>query len=195
MLGRTETRTRDRMYFRRYEQLETSPETIQQELRPAVCERRQTDIQTDRLKENYSIDETDIPKIEPKLRILDRRSLKTQPASPLTKTHKEDRYTCLSRVAMGVCKAIKGMFYIVQYPVHWTAQSALHFAPPLPPTRQTYSFRHQLCFSGEHSIHAAITRNDYSLTFPQLSIARYSFTQLSGLRHSGENENAQTSKR
>ena len=38
---------------RRYEQLETSPETIEQELRPAVCERRQTD----RLNENYSIDD------------------------------------------------------------------------------------------------------------------------------------------
>ena len=37
---------------RRYKQLETSPETIEQELRPAVCEHRQTD----RLKENYSID-------------------------------------------------------------------------------------------------------------------------------------------
>ena len=37
---------------RRYEQLETSPETIEQELRPAVSEHRQTD----RIKENYSID-------------------------------------------------------------------------------------------------------------------------------------------
>ena len=60
-----------------------------------------------------------------------------------------------------------------------TAQIALHFAPP-PPTRQTS--------------HTAITREDYSLTFPPLSIARYSFIQLSGLRHSGDNENAQTSK-
>ena len=34
---------------RRYGQVETSPETIEQELRPAVCE-------TDRFKENYSID-------------------------------------------------------------------------------------------------------------------------------------------
>ena len=42
---------------RRYEQLETFPETIEQELRPAVCERRQTDRQTDRRKENYSIDD------------------------------------------------------------------------------------------------------------------------------------------
>ena len=40
-------RTRDR----RYEQLETSPETIEQEMRHAVCEQRR---QTDRLKENYS---------------------------------------------------------------------------------------------------------------------------------------------
>ena len=38
---------------RRCEQLETFPETIEPELRPAVCERRQTD----RLKENYSIDD------------------------------------------------------------------------------------------------------------------------------------------
>ena len=28
--------------FRRYEQFETSPETIERELRPAVCEQRQT---------------------------------------------------------------------------------------------------------------------------------------------------------
>ena len=38
-------------------------------------------------------------------------------------------------------------------------------------------------------------RNDYSLTFPPLSIARYSFIQLSRLRRREENENAKTSKR
>ena len=37
---------------RRYQQLYTFPETIEQELRHAVCECRQTD----RFKENYSID-------------------------------------------------------------------------------------------------------------------------------------------
>ena len=37
--------------FRRYEQFETSPETIEQELRPGVCYLRQTDF-----KENYSTD-------------------------------------------------------------------------------------------------------------------------------------------
>ena len=35
-----------------YDQLDISPKTIEQELRPAVCERRQTD----RLMENYSTD-------------------------------------------------------------------------------------------------------------------------------------------
>ena len=42
---------------------------------------------------------------------------------------------------------------------------------------ETCSLRHQLEFSGKHSSHAAITRNDYSPTFP--SITRYSFIQLS----------------
>ena len=36
----------------RYEQFEISPETIEQELRPVVCEQRQTDI----CKASYSID-------------------------------------------------------------------------------------------------------------------------------------------
>ena len=40
---------------RRYEQSVTFPETIEQELQPAVCEHRQTDI----FKENYSIDDGD----------------------------------------------------------------------------------------------------------------------------------------
>ena len=38
-------------------------------------------------------------------------------------------------------------------------------------------------------------RNDYSLTFPPLSIARYSFIQLSRLRRREVKENDQTSKR
>ncbi len=42
--------------------------------------------------------------------------------------------------------------------------------------------------------HAAIMRKDYSLTFPPLSIARYSFIQLTELGRRGENENAQTLK-
>ena len=42
---------------------------------------------------------------------------------------------------------------------------------------------------------AAITREYYSLTFPPLSIARYSFIQPSELGRHGENENTQASKR
>ena len=38
------------------DQFETSPEAIEPELRTALCERRQTDRQTDRLKTNYRID-------------------------------------------------------------------------------------------------------------------------------------------
>ena len=38
-------------------------------------------------------------------------------------------------------------------------------------------------------------RNGYSITFPPLSIARYSFIQLSRLRRREVKENAQTSKR
>ena len=40
------------MHDSRNEQFETSPETIEQELRPVVCEQRQTD----RFKDNYYID-------------------------------------------------------------------------------------------------------------------------------------------
>ena len=38
-----------------------------------------------------------------------------------------------------------------------------------------------LGFSGKHSSQAAITHEDYSITFPKLSIARYLFIQLSAL--------------
>ena len=50
---------------------------------------------------------------------------------------------------------------------------------------QTCSFRHEQGFSWKHSGDAAIPGNDYSLTFPPLSIARYSFIQLSQLRRHG----------
>ena len=83
-----------------------------------------------------------------------------------------------------------GFFYIALYPVHWTAQSALHF-PPLAdlfiPTPFSASLGSILAMQQ--------LRNDYSLTFPPLSIARYSFIQLSRLRRREVKENAQTSKR
>ena len=46
----------------------------------------------------------------------------------------------------------KGSFYIAQYPVRWTAQSASHVLPVHSDT--------VLGFSGKHSSQAAITRQD-----------------------------------
>ena len=77
---------------------------------------------------------------------------------------------------------------VAQYAVLWTAQCDLHFTP-----WQTCPFRHQLDFSEKHSSQAANRREDYSLTFPPLSIARYSLIQLSELGRRGEkNPNFET---
>ena len=84
-------------------------------------------------------------------------------------------------------KEVKVWFYIALYPVRWTAQSALHF-PPLAdlfiPTPFSASLGSILAMQQ--------LRNDYSLTFPPLSIAMYSFLQLSRLRRREVKENAQT---
>ena len=90
----------------------------------------------------------------------------------------------------GLVKNKKVWFYIALYPVHWTAQSALHF-PPLAdlfiPTPFSASLGSILAMQQ--------LRNDYSVTYPPLSVARYSFIQLSRLRRREVKENAQTSKR
>ena len=52
---------------------------------------------------------------------------------------------------------------------------------------QTCSFWHQLGFSGKHSATIHTARRLYSFIFPLLSIARYSFIQLSELSYQGEN--------
>ena len=69
----------------------------------------------------------------------------------------------------------KGFFFI--YCSFRPLDRSNHFE--LSPWR-TCSFRHQLGFSGKNSSHAAITREDYSLTFQPPSLARHSFIQLSG---------------
>ena len=82
-------------------------------------------------------------------------------------------------------KGIK-VWYIALYPFRWTAQSASSADRPV----------HSDTVLGFGSILAMQQlRNDYSLTFPPMSIARYSFIQLSRLRRREENVNAQTSKR
>ena len=73
----------------------------------------------------------------------------------------------------------KGSFYIAQYPVRLTAQSALRFLPSLAdlfiptPTRLLRDSR----LVAMQQLHATTK----SRTFPPLSIARYSFIQLSQL--------------
>ena len=71
------------------------------------------------------------------------------------------------------------MFYIAQYPVRWTAQSASHFSFPGRPVHSDTNS------SSLGSILAMqqLRVKTKSLTFPPLSIARYSFIQLSQLEH------------
>ena len=108
---------------------------------------------------------------------------------------------------------VKVCFYIAQYPVLWTNQSTSHFSSPgrlfiylfilsylpksTPSVRSTVLPVHSDTNSASLGSILAMQqlRNDYSLTFPPLSTARYSFIQLSRLRRREENENAQTSKR
>ena len=72
----------------------------------------------------------------------------------------------------------KGSFYIAQYPVHWTAQSALRFfaLPDRPVHSDTNS-----ASPGSIIVMQQLHATTKSLTFPPLSIARYSFIQLSQL--------------
>ena len=57
-----------------------------------------------------------------------------------------------------VKKKSKGSFYIAQYPVCWTAQSALDFLPSLTDLYIPTSF--SASPGSKHSSRAAITRND-----------------------------------
>ena len=77
------------------------------------------------------------------------------------------------------------MFFIIERSIQSVELlKGLYIFPPL-----TYVIiRQRLGFSCEHSSHAAITREECSLTFPQLSTARHSFIQLSEQGRHGENE-------
>ena len=67
---------------------------------------------------------------------------------------------------------------------------ALHFTPGRPSHSNGNSN-----FSGKHSASLQLLRIDYSLTYPPLFIARYSFIQLSELRQREVNKIAQALKR
>ena len=85
---------------------------------------------------------------------------------------------------------VKVCFYIAHYPVRWTAQSALHFSSP---GRPVHSDTNSASLGSILAMQQL--RNGYSPTCPPLSIARYSFIQLSRLRRREVNENAHISKR
>ena len=67
-------------------------------------------------------------------------------------------------VKIGTCK-VKVCSYIARYPVHRTAQSALHFTP-----WQTCSFQGHLNFFGKYSATLQLLREGYSFTYPPLSV-------------------------
>ena len=77
-----------------------------------------------------------------------------------------DRSTSVEISRRANLKKVKVWFCVTQYAMRLTTPSTLHFT-----FWQTCSCRHQLNFSGKHSSHAAITREDYSITFPPPSIA------------------------
>ena len=82
-------------------------------------------------------------------------------------------------VCVGVCVyAKKASSYIAQYPVLRTAQSALHFTFPTDLFTQTPS--PLLWEASSHMLQ--LMREGCSYTYPPLSIARYSFIQLSELK-------------
>ena len=67
------------------------------------------------------------------------------------------------------------MFYTAQYPVCWTAQSALHFSSPDRPVHSDTN----LASPGSILARQQLRVKTKSLAFPPLSIARYSFIQMS----------------
>ena len=85
---------------------------------------------------------------------------------------------------------VKVCSYIARYPVHRTAQSALHFTP-----WQTSSFQGHLNFFLEVFSHAAIAaRRLFVHISTTVCIARYSFIQLSELWQRGVIKLAKGSK-
>ena len=84
------------------------------------------------------------------------------------------------RLLKKVKKKGKGSFYIAQYPVRWTAQSALGPTLFASPDRPVHSGTNSAS-PGSILVRQQLRAKTKSLTCPPLSIARYSFIQLSQL--------------
>ena len=78
---------------------------------------------------------------------------------------------------MSTYKKVKVCFYIAQYPVRWTAQSALRFSYPGRPVHSDTN----AASPGSMLARQQLRAKTKSLTFPPLSIACYSFIQRSQL--------------
>ena len=77
------------------------------------------------------------------------------------------------------CHGLKVSSYIAQYPIFRIAQASkcfLHFTP-----WQTCSNKHHLIFSGKHSVTRQFCEDCSYTNYLSLSIAKYSFIQLSEL--------------
>ena len=85
---------------------------------------------------------------------------------------------------------VKTSSYIAQYPVLRTVQSALHFTSLTDLLTQTPS-RLLLEASNHNKIMLQLMREGCSYTYPPLSIARYSFIELSELEQCGVKQLAQ----
>ena len=85
------------------------------------------------------------------------------------------RYTLSDTFQLVATKKVKASSYIAQYPVLRTAQSTLHFTSPTDLFTQTPSWL--LWEASNHMLQLM----GCLYTYPPLSIARYSFIQLSEL--------------
>ena len=90
-----------------------------------------------------------------------------------------NKYKCnlIDTVTVTIYKRQKASSYIAQYPVLRTVQSALHFTSLTDLFTQTPS--RLLWEASSHMLQ--LMREGCSYTYPPLSIARYSFIQLSEL--------------
>ena len=79
---------------------------------------------------------------------------------------------------------------VSRHVLHFTPWQTLHFTP-----WQTCSFPHIFDLCWKHSASLRLLREDSSITYPPLSVARYSFIQLNELKQCGVNEIVNISKR
>ena len=80
------------------------------------------------------------------------------------------------------CRGKNGSFYIAQYPVRWTAQESKRFTLFDLPGRPVHTDTNSAS-PGSILARQQLRAKTKSLTFPPLSIARYSFIQLSQQGH------------